>query len=159
MSSAQSSTENPQGTLQGADHYSFRVGDIEITSLSDGSVPQDLHVLLRNTTNQHTDQLLHDAFQSNPVEASINAFFFRTAGKAVTITYDVDMAKAATVRREAFADFAKHRTLIAVPHIPFPGVGHIKVSAQGYEWVPVLYQNRDFSNSATFADPHKNGDK
>lgn len=317
--SAQPSTLNPSGALQGADHYTFRVGDIEITSLSDGTVPQDLHVLLLNTTDQHTDQLLRAAFLSNPVEASINAFFFRTAGKAVlvdtgagdffgpgyggkllqsltaihvnpteitdvllahahddhigglvhngqlvfpnaiihlgspdlaffldqsnsakahyamsyfdqaftalkpeqnsgriitfnggeevipgvtatihpghtpgsafyelrshgqsivfvgdiahvaavqfpdpnvTITYDEDPSKAAAVRREAFADFAKNRTLIAVPHMPFPGVGHIAQGCQrqGYEWVPVLYENRDFNSSATFADPHKNGD-
>ena len=318
VSSGQSPAANPQGTLQGSDHYTFRVGDIDVTSLSDGTVPQDLHVLLHNTTVVHTDQLLYDTFLSNPTEASINAFFFKTAGKVVlvdtgagdffgpgfggklleslasihvsasditdvllthahddhmgglvhngqlvfpnavvhlsaadlaffldrsnaakahyamsyfdqaftalkpereagkirtfqsgeqiipgvwatvhpghtpgstfyelrshgqsiifvgdivhcaavqlpdpnvTIAYDEDPVKATAVRRDALASFAKDRTLIAVPHLPFPGVGHIKRSGKGYEWVPVLYENRDFASSATFKDPHKNGDK
>ncbi len=82
---AQHSAGNPQGVLQGANHYAFRVGDIEITSLSDGTVPQDLHILLHNTTDQKTDSLLHDAFLSNPVEASINVFLFRNAGRVVLV--------------------------------------------------------------------------
>lgn len=315
---AQTMIDNPQGALQGADHYTFRVGDIEITSLSDGTVPQDLHVLLHNTTNEKTDALLHDAFLSNPVEASINAFLFRDAGRVVlvdtgsgdffglgyggkllerlasihmspnqitdvllthahddhmgglvhngqlvfpqaivhlsapdlaffldrsnaekahyaisyfdqaytalkpeqdagkivpfhsgeevvlgveavihpghtpgstfyilrsrgqsiifvgdiihvaavqapdpkiTIAYDVDPAKAAAVREASFAEFAKDRTLIAVPHLPFPGVGQVKATGDGYSWFPVLYENRDFSKHTTYMDHHKNGDK
>jgi hypothetical protein len=37
---------NPGIELQGAGTYAFRVGDIVITALSDGTVPQDLHALL-----------------------------------------------------------------------------------------------------------------
>jgi len=315
---AQAPIDNPQGALQGANHYTFRVGDIEITSLSDGTVPQDLHTLLHDTTDQKTDALLHDAFLSNPVETSINAFLFRDAGRVVlvdtgagdffgpgyggklleslasvhvspnqitdvllthahddhmgglvrngqlvfphaivhlsapdlaffldrsnsarahyamsyfdqaytalkpeqdagkivpfhsgeevvpgveavihpghtpgstfyilrshgqsitfigdiihvaavqapapeiTIAYDVDPAKAATVRETSFAEFARDRTLVAVPHLPFPGVGHLKANGDGYTWVPILYENRDIGRDATFMDPHKNGDK
>jgi len=315
---AQTPVDNPQGSLQGANHYTFRVGDIEITSLSDGTVPQDLHVLLHNTTDKKTDGLLHDAFLANPVEASINAFLFRDAGRVVlvdtgsgdffgpgyggklleslasvhvspnqitdvllthahddhmgglvhngqlvfpqaiihlsapdlaffldrsnsektryamsyfdqaytalkpeqdagkivpfhsgeevvpgveavihpghtpgstfyilrsqgqsivfvgdiihvaavqgpdpkiTIAYDVDPAKAAAVRETSFAEFARDRTLIAVPHLPFPGVGHVKANGDGFVWVPVLYENRDFKKEATYMDPHKNGDR
>lgn len=310
---AQNGLTNPKGALQGADHYTFRVGDIEITSLSDGTVPQDLHTLLINTTNQRTDTLLHEAFLSNPTEASINAFLFRDAGHVVlvdtgvgdffgpgyggklleslalthvspdqvtdillthahddhlgglvhegklvfknaivhlsaldfaffmdrsnsakthyamsyfdqaiaalkpeqeagkistfqsgetvlpgveavvhpghtpgasffilrssgeaitftgdlvhvaavqfpspqvTIVYDLDPAKASSVRQKAFAEFAREGTLIAVPHLPFPGIGHVKVSSAGYVWVPVLYENRDFSNSTPPAIAH-----
>jgi hypothetical protein len=50
-------------------------------------------------------------------------------------------------------------TLIAVPHLSFPGVGHIKTSGDGLTWVPIPYENRDFSKDATFLDPHKNDDK
>lgn len=315
---AQATIDSPQGALQGASHYTFRVGDVEITSLSDGTVPQDLHVLLHSTTNAKTDALLHDAFLSNPVEASINAFLFRDSGHVVlvdtgagdffgpgyggklieslasvnvgpsqitdvllthahddhmgglvhngqlvfpnasihlsapdlaffldrsnaekahyamsyfdqaytalkpeedagkivpfhsgeevlpgvtavihaghtpgstfytlrsqgqsivfvgdiihvasvqapateiTIAYDVDPAKAAAVRKTSFAEFAKDRTLIAVPHLPFPGVGHVKPNGDGYQWVPILYVNRDLGKDTPFLDPHKNGDK
>jgi glyoxylase-like metal-dependent hydrolase (beta-lactamase superfamily II) len=304
--------------LQGADSYHLRIGDIEVIALSDGSVPQDLHVLLRDTTAAHTDALLDRGFLKNPVEASINAFLFRTgnrvvlvdtgagdffgpgfggklldslsregvspdqitdvllthahddhmgglvhngklnfpnatvhlgkpdldffldrtnaarthyamsyfdqaatalqpevdAGKirpfsattevvpgvvatlhpghtpgsafytltsrgqsltfvgdiihvaavqapdtGVTIAYDVDTAKAAAVRREAFARFAAERTLIAIPHLSFPGIGHMQQVGSGFAWVPIPYTNRAPASDAAFADPHKNGDQ
>lgn len=62
----------------------------------------------------------------------------------VTILYDFDPAKAAMTRQTAFKDIVNERTLIAAPHLPFPGVGHI--SAEGktaYAWHPVLFRNRD----------------
>jgi glyoxylase-like metal-dependent hydrolase (beta-lactamase superfamily II) len=315
---AQSPHTPPGLANQGADHYEFSVGDIDVFALSDGSVPQDLHVLLKGTTDQKTDHLLHKAFLTNPVEASINAFFFRLPGKAVlvdtgagdffgpgyggkliqslaaiqvtpdqitdillthahddhmgglvheghivfpnatvhlgradldffmdrsnaqkahyatsyfdqaavalkpdldagkintfsgttevlpgvtatvhpghtpgsafytlhsqgqslvfigdivhvasvqgpdpdiTITYDVTPTLAAKVRREAFTEFAQDRTLLAVPHLSFPGVGHIEAVNNGFHWVPVDYGNRSPTPTASYADPHKGGDK
>lgn len=308
---------SPGLALQGPDHYSFTVGDVKVTALSDGSVPQELHVLLRNTTNEKTDALLQRSFLSDPVEASINAFIFRIedrlvlvdtgageffgtgfgdkllsslasvgiapeqisdillthahddhmgglvhggqltfpnatvhlskadldffwdrenskrtgyamsyfdqaftalepclkAGKIktfaakeevlpgvtaelhpghtpgstfytlrshgqeivfigdiihvaavqapdpeITITYDVDPAAAAIVRRQALSTFADQRTLLAVPHLPFPGVGHFRRLGTGFEWVPIAYSNREPGLDGAFADPHKNGD-
>lgn len=62
----------------------------------------------------------------------------------VTIAYDQDEKRAAEVRKQAFAKFAAHGDLIAAPHLPFPGVGHIRVDGKGgYDWVPVTYTNRD----------------
>jgi glyoxylase-like metal-dependent hydrolase (beta-lactamase superfamily II) len=294
----------PGVELQGAGTYTFSVGNIRITALSDGTVPQDLHQLLRDTTDRKTDSLLGKEFVTNPVEASINVFMFKLgtrlylvdtgsgelfpagfggkllqsmaaagarpeqvtdillthahddhmgglmhngamtfpnatvhvgkadvdffqdrsnaakahygmnyfdeyfaslkhyvdAGKvqtfegttavapgitaavhsghtpgsafytvesegqrivfvgdiihvaavqfpnpAITITYDVDRKQAAQVRKSAFAEFAHDHTLIAIPHIPFPGVGHIRTVGTGYEWAPIVYGNRDTS--------------
>ncbi|WP_457301409.1 MBL fold metallo-hydrolase [Phyllobacterium sp. P5_D12] len=45
----------------------------------------------------------------------------------VTILYDVNPAEAAIVREKAFSTFARSRQLVAAPHLPFPGVGHIVV--------------------------------
>jgi len=308
----------PGLALQGADHYAFTVGDITVTALSDGTVPQDLHVLLQGASTEKVDGLLHKAFLANPVEASINAFFFRLPGRAVlvdtgagdffgpgyggkliqslaaiqvtpeeitdvllthahddhmgglvhqgkiafpnatvhlskadldfflnrsnsasanyamsyfdqaetalapclaagkiatfsgttevlpgvtatihpghtpgstfytllshgqslvfigdivhvasvqapdpdiTITYDVNPSLAATVRRTAFAEFARNRALLAVPHLSFPGVGHVEAVGGGYHWVPVDYGNRSVSPGSTYADPHQSGDK
>jgi glyoxylase-like metal-dependent hydrolase (beta-lactamase superfamily II) len=313
-----SAAPNPGLALQGPDHYSFNVGDTQITALSDGTVPQDLHVLLRGTTDLKTDALLARSFLTNPVEASINAFLFRTgdhlvlvdtgageffgagfgdkllsslasigvtpeqitdvllthahddhmgglvhhgkltfpnaivhlsqqdldffldrknsartgyatsyfdqaatalrpglaAGRIktfsadgevlpsvfdeihpghtpgsafyilkshgeeivfagdiihvaavqapapeITITYDVDPAKAAAVRQQAFSTFADQRILVAIPHMPFPGVGHFRRLGTGFEWVPVAYGNRDPHGESKFADPHRNGDE
>jgi glyoxylase-like metal-dependent hydrolase (beta-lactamase superfamily II) len=294
----------PAVEQQGAYTYSFRVGDIRITALSDGTVPGDLHELLRDTTNQKTDGLLKKGLVANPVEISINVFMFKLGGRlflvdtgsgdlfpagfggkllqslavagvhpeevtdillthahddhmgglihngalafpnatvhvgkadvdffqdrsnaakahygmnyfddyfaslkhyvdagkvqtfegttvivpgitatvhpghtpgsafytlesngqrivfvgdiihvgevqlpepAITITYDVDRKQAAQVRTAAFAAFAHDGTLIAIPHIPFPGVGHVRAAGTGYEWVPIVYGNRDTS--------------
>ena len=57
--------------------YSFNVGYVRVTALSDGTVPQDLHKLLRDTTSERTDALLRAGFLANPVEASINEWLFK----------------------------------------------------------------------------------
>jgi glyoxylase-like metal-dependent hydrolase (beta-lactamase superfamily II) len=318
---SRSATPNPGLALQGPDHYSFTVGDVKITALSDGSVPQDLHVVLRNTTDQKTDALLERDFQSNPIEISINVFLFRdeshlvlvdtgagefgeifgpglgdklvsslasigvapeqitdvllthahydhmgglvhggkltfpnavvhmgkadldffmdransartgyamswfdqahtvlgpslqagriktfagteevlpgvtaephpghTPGSAfyrlkshgeeivfigdmihfdsvqapapeITVIYDVNSAMAEPVREWALSAFADHRTLIASPHFSFPGVGHFRRIGSGFEWVPVVYGNREPASAGALAAPHKNGDR
>ncbi|MEO3990771.1 MBL fold metallo-hydrolase [Pseudocitrobacter cyperus] len=61
----------------------------------------------------------------------------------ITIEYDVNQDLAAKVRRDAFATFVKERDLIAAPHLPFPGFGHVAAQGQdSYRWVPVTYTNR-----------------
>jgi glyoxylase-like metal-dependent hydrolase (beta-lactamase superfamily II) len=281
--------------------YSLRVGEVQVTALSDGSVPQDLHQLLHRTTDKHTDALLARNYQVNPVEASLNAFLITLPGRlvlvdtgagqifgpgyggklleslaqagvrpeqitdvlithlhddhsgglvkdgqrvfvnavvhvgkpdvdfffdpsnqaktgydksyfdiavktlkpyldagkvetfsgtqevapgieaslhpghtpgsafytltsagehlvfigdivhvaavqfpdpTVTIDYDEDQTAAARTREDAFARFARDGDLIAVPHLPFPGVGHVRAEGHGYAWVPVTYANR-----------------
>ena len=61
---------------------------------------------------------------------------------AITIDYDVDQSRAAARRQQEFAIFARDRTLIAVPHMPFPGIGHVRQVGNSYEWVPIEYGNR-----------------
>jgi glyoxylase-like metal-dependent hydrolase (beta-lactamase superfamily II) len=85
LAAAQPSRTYPGLELQGANTYTFRIGDIPITALSDGTVPQDLHDLLRDTTNQKTDALLEKGFVTNPVEASINVFLFKLAGRTFLV--------------------------------------------------------------------------
>ena len=61
----------------------------------------------------------------------------------ITITYDVDPKMAESVREKAFAVFAKDGQLIAAPHLPFPGVGHVKATGKAsYAFVPAEYRNR-----------------
>lgn len=76
----------PQHVVQQqAGGYTVQVGEIRITSLTDGSVPQDLHKLLKRTTADNIDKLLEQNFQANPVEASINAFLIELPGHKVLV--------------------------------------------------------------------------
>lgn len=287
---------------QGAAVYRLQVGAVRVTALSDGSVPQNLHQLLQGVTPTRIDALLSRNFQSNPVEASINAFLLELPGRlvlvdtgsgelfgpgvgggliaslkqvgfgpeqitdvlithahsdhsgglvrggnrvfvnatihvgkpdldffldransqrtgydaqyfdvaektlkpyldagkvkpisangkvlpgvtatlhpghtpgsafytlrseseeivfvgdiihsaavqfpapATTITYDQNPDEAARVRSDAFGGFARDRTLIAAPHLAFPGIGHIRADDGAFTWVPVNFTNRD----------------
>jgi glyoxylase-like metal-dependent hydrolase (beta-lactamase superfamily II) len=74
-----------QRRVQAPGVYQYRHGDFQITALSDGTVPQDLHALLTNTTPAGTDALLQRSFLSNPVEASINVFLIDTGSKLVLV--------------------------------------------------------------------------
>ncbi|TCK31053.1 metallo-beta-lactamase superfamily protein [Ancylobacter aquaticus] len=288
-------------TAQGAAIYRLQIGAVRVTALSDGSVPQDLHALLRDVTPAQIDALLDRNFQANPVEASINVFLLEMPGRlvlvdtgsgelfgpgagggliaslkqagfvpdqvtdvlithahsdhsgglvsdgnrvfdnatihvgkpdldffldrsniqrtgydaqyfdvaektlrpyldagkveplpptgevlpgvtatlhpghtpgsafytlrsegeeivfvgdiihsaavqfpapATTITYDQNPDEAARVRSGAFAGFAHDRTLIAAPHLPFPGIGHVRADDGAFTWIPVTFTNR-----------------
>ena len=59
----------------------------------------------------------------------------------VTITFDVDSKAAAAQRLKAYADAAKGRYLVGSAHLPFPGIGHIRVDGKGYTWVPLDYNS------------------
>lgn len=61
----------------------------------------------------------------------------------VTFRLDHDPAMARADREDALRRFAADQTLIASPHINFPGVGHVVPDGRGYRWVPIEYANRD----------------
>jgi glyoxylase-like metal-dependent hydrolase (beta-lactamase superfamily II) len=65
--------------------YRYRIGDFAVTALSDGTVPQDLHQLLKGATPVEIDKMLHHAFLHNPVEASITAFLIDTGSRLLLV--------------------------------------------------------------------------
>ena len=72
----------------------------------------------------------------------------------ITIDYDVSQPKAAHRRETEFIELAQARTLIAVPHLPFPGVGHVRQTAGGFEWMPVEQTDRAAVLSPTNKSQH-----
>jgi glyoxylase-like metal-dependent hydrolase (beta-lactamase superfamily II) len=58
---------------------------------------------------------------------------------AVTIQFDTDSKPAAVQRKKIYAEAAKQRYWIAVAHLPFPGIGHIRAEGQSYIYVPANY--------------------
>jgi len=63
------------------------------------------------------------------------------ANPSITIQFDVDSKQAAVQRKKAFADAVKNRYLIALPHMHFPGIGHVQKDGRGYRFIPVPYNN------------------
>ncbi len=58
---------------------------------------------------------------------------------SVTIQFDTDPKMAAIQRKRVFADSAVRRNWLAVAHLPFPGIGHIRADGHGYVYVPANY--------------------
>lgn len=58
---------------------------------------------------------------------------------AVTIVYDANSSQAAATRQQAYAEAAKQGYWVAVDHVSFPGIGHVRAAGNAYEWVPVNY--------------------
>jgi glyoxylase-like metal-dependent hydrolase (beta-lactamase superfamily II) len=76
------------------------------------------------------------------------------ASPAVTITFDQDQSQARAVRRQAFVEFAREKTLIAAPHLQFPGVGRIRPDGNGYRWVALPYVDRQADGRAPDLSPN-----
>ena len=60
----------------------------------------------------------------------------------MTITFDQNQSEAHAVRQPAFSAFADSRTLVAAPHLAFPGVGHVARDGTGYRWIAIEYASR-----------------
>lgn len=53
--------------------------------------------------------------------------------------YDFDKEKAAVQRKKIYAEASAEHYLIAADHIPFPGLGRLGNSGDGYNWIPVNF--------------------
>lgn len=55
--------------------------------------------------------------------------------------YDFDKEKAAQQRKKIYTEAAAENYLIAADHIPFPGLGRLQKTEDGYSWVPVNFSS------------------
>lgn len=60
-----------------------------------------------------------------------------------TMAFDADESMARADRLELLREFAREASLIASPHISFPGVGRLRAEGNGYRWFPIEIGNRD----------------
>lgn len=56
---------------------------------------------------------------------------------AITVSFDKDSKAASVERQKTFHDAAKGGYFIGAAHIQFPGIGHLRASGKGYQWLPV----------------------
>ena len=66
-------------------YYRLQVGDIQVTALSDGTVPLDLSKLLSNTQPGEVEKLLSLNFMPTTVESSVNAYLVKTGDKLILV--------------------------------------------------------------------------
>lgn len=65
--------------------YRFSIGDAQVTALSDGTLPLDLHRMLKGIAPPETDALLARSFLSNPVQPSINCYLIVMGGRTILV--------------------------------------------------------------------------
>ena len=75
----------PAAKTQAPGYYPMRLGDFEVTAISDGVVALPFGKLLTNTTPQRVEQLLKRAFLQDPLPTSVNAYVVNTGSKLVMI--------------------------------------------------------------------------
>jgi hypothetical protein len=65
--------------------HRMKLGEYEITALSDGTVSIDLHQVLTGITGDKIDALTRASFQKASVETSVNAYLIKIGGKNILI--------------------------------------------------------------------------
>src|SRR5215510_950549 len=65
--------------------FRMKVGDFEVTALSDGTVELPMDQLLTGTTPDKVKKALAEVYLKAPVETSVNAFLVNTGTKLVLI--------------------------------------------------------------------------
>lgn len=70
---------------QAAGYYRLKLGDYEITALSDGTVALPMAKIYEGITEKDAETHLAGYFQKNPTETSVNAFLVNTGNRLVLI--------------------------------------------------------------------------
>jgi glyoxylase-like metal-dependent hydrolase (beta-lactamase superfamily II) len=68
-----------------AGYYHFRIGAVDVTALSDGTLSLEPHTLLTNTTPSQVKARLAEDFQDSAVDISVNAYLIEAAGRLILV--------------------------------------------------------------------------
>lgn len=82
ISNAQTAFQAPLGQ---PGYYRMKVGDIIVTSLTDGTVPLNLKEVLTNVSPDEIDRLSKRSYQTATEETSVNAYLIQTNGKLILV--------------------------------------------------------------------------
>lgn len=75
----------PKQHFQSPGFYRMALGDLEITALSDGTLPLPLPEMYRDVTAEQAAQLLRGAYRDIPTDTSVNAFLVNDGQRLVLI--------------------------------------------------------------------------
>ena len=56
------------------------------------------------------------------------------------VAFDDDPQQGVVARRELLETVTAERRLLLVPHMPFPGLGHVRSQEDAYGWEPIVWQ-------------------
>jgi len=100
-----------------------------------------LSVDAKGHTPGHTAYLVESDKQKLTIWGDlVHAYAVQFADPDVSIEFDIDQKQAVITRRELLKTIAADGSLAAGMHLPFPGIGHIRVEGNGsYAWVPVEF--------------------
>lgn len=56
------------------------------------------------------------------------------------VAFDGDPEQGIAARRELLETVTSDHRLLLVPHMPFPGLGHVRTQGEAYGWEPVIWQ-------------------
>ena len=91
-------------------------------------------------TRGHTVYMVQSKGQTMAVVGDImHVASVQFPNPAVTITFDTDPKLAASARKKVFVDAARTGFWLAVAHLSFPGIGHLRSDGFGYVFYPVNY--------------------
>ncbi|MCX7170141.1 MAG: MBL fold metallo-hydrolase [Proteobacteria bacterium] len=75
----------------------------------------------------------------------VHAHAVQFARPDVAIEFDIDPQQAVATRRAILQAMAESKSLVAGMHLPFPGIGHVRLDNEGsYSWVPAEFGQGDF---------------
>ena len=75
----------PQARTQGPGFYRMMLGDFEITALSDGVFDLDTNAMLANIAPKRRQELLADAFATDVLPTSVNAYLINTGEMLILV--------------------------------------------------------------------------
>ena len=77
----------------------------------------------------------------------VHAHAVQFARPDVAIEFDIDPQQAVATRRAILQAMAESKSLVAGMHLPFPGIGHVRIDTEGsYSWVPTEFGQADTYN-------------
>ena len=118
----------------------IKAGRLKTFAGSTELVPGIRAVPIAGHTAGHTGYLVESDGQSMLMWGDVvHLAAMQFADPSITIAYDSDADEAATDRIAIFKDAAQKGYLVASSHLPFPGLGHVRVRGDAFAWVPVDY--------------------
>lgn len=75
----------PQVRTRPPGYYPMRLGEFEVTAVSDGTVPQDFDRLMTGTTPEEVRALVARNHATLPLEVSINTFLINTGSNLILV--------------------------------------------------------------------------